>query len=90
MLLRTAAIHFFHRFLAREAFQSLAFCFRNKERSKATAQHEQSKDLHNVVQPPAISHPLRSTFVDQGTKDTLRDDCAHLPEAALIPWQVDR
>lgn len=37
--------------LTRELFESLALRFRNEQSGKDTQEHEEGKDLHDVVEP---------------------------------------
>lgn len=67
--------------LTRELFQSLALGFRDEQSGKDTQDHEQGKDLHDVVEPWGRSRTGGAGFCaasSERAKDGLRDDGTNL------------
>lgn len=67
--------------LAREFLKSPSLGLRDQQGSEDTAQHEESEDLHDVVQPWAGSSASRarlSTTSSERTEHTLSDDSTDL------------
>ena len=60
--------------LAAELLQSFALGLGDQQGGENSAEHKQSEDLHDVVQPRRVGAVLFSTAVDQGTKHALRND----------------
>lgn len=67
-----------HNFLSGKALQSASLGFGNKQSCKDAAKHEECEDLHDMVEPRAVGSSLWSTFVDEGPKHALCDDCTDL------------
>lgn len=67
--------------LTRKLFESLALCFRDEQRGKDTQEHEEGKDLHNVIEPWGRSRTGGTGFCpasSERAKDSLRDDGTNL------------
>lgn len=68
--------------LPRQLLQRLPLRLRDQKRGEQPAQHEQRKDLHDVVQPRrgvAARRAREGAARAQGPEDALRDDGADFP-----------
>lgn len=67
--------------LTSELFESLALRFRDEQSGKDTQEHEEGKDLHDVVEPWGRGGTGGAGFCamsSERAKDGLRDDCTNL------------
>ncbi len=65
------------RHLARQLLERLALGLGDEERGEDAAQHEQRKDLHDVVEPGGCGGAWWSAALAQRAEDALRDDGAN-------------
>lgn len=59
--------------LTRQLLESLALSLGDEQTGEDTAQHEQSEDLHNMLEPGSVARVL-GTLVHQRAEDTLGND----------------
>lgn len=64
--------------LAAELLQRFALGLGDQQGGENSAEHKQSEDLHDMVQPGRVGAVFFSTTADQGTKHALRNDGADL------------
>lgn len=60
--------------LTREFLERLALGLGNQEGGKDTAKHEESEDLHDMLEPGGGGGTSRCTTVNERSEDTLSDD----------------
>lgn len=61
---------------AREFLEGLALGLGNQESGEDTAKHEESKNLHDVLEPRGVGGTSRSATVNERPEDTLSNDGA--------------